>query len=1692
MCIVPAAMEDLVDTLQSTEATLATFVGDRAARARALHTALRGHILADVAAPFQAMLDPVPKYVLLRPSPAHEWTPHSFRKTLHNHCIRASRNSFSLSPQLSAADFGHIGSVLSLPYAGPWSHCHGDVASFLPVPADLPHFPADMPVRLRPTYWTLPQTGGTNDLLISSLDGVLQSLVASIRGVAEVSCASSWLAALNVCLRVCCDDDLGRASFLSEWASFLQAPESEWLRRPRTLARPFFLSDYRLLGPHLGLHYLGVRTEDRTLRRDVVPHTLLSLTAVFAETEVAPSSDQDWDEFWDRCTQTSYIQAHLRWQNQVPTFARMRTVLKQLDAPTDAGLDASTLDRVLAEFPAAPRAIVEVVCTEVLHACMGDAYSALTTGNALTAALQLLHTSEELSPLHSDPACQDVAARVAQLRQTELAEGCNDLTHPQPPLKRKARRRAGALGEQRLSGPSASGLRIAFHRGLRFLISAYGAELSKHAKRLARVSATRSGSLPSTGEDIDLENRSQPLPLSPVLLSYVSSLADMSRWESQMALWSRLRFFAQGAANHLLTEAQHCAAPVDTSHLERWYDESGIAHLFPEATECPSQPGPLTDHELLLGFSFMMLHRIVSPSWDAQTGKQLRRKTDIAPARRCNILLSMFSVASLLELTEQWFSLPVAPAGCPRNVCNMDALEIRSLAKLVHDEREVSARPLVQHVCAACGNLLAPHMPQRKTSNNETGIPAISYQVLGSPCDAFAMPPFLLLFSKALLARRLPAVFEYSAATNALRLRTPKAAPWMNYLAPPKHEEVDLRRPWWYCKPCWRYWQASPNARRCRISVKEGELPETTRLRAALQSATALERVPMRNKFEGYFTAWHRDLAFNHLEPALRRLYPDHPTLPTAAEVLAWRVARKSSREALQAVFSGQGGTSHVQRENAFLVQAKLRAQELEWAPPPRESIFKTPIPERYFLAALGSSVREWAIDAVDLVPVEQPDLMQDVPGCPAFQVIRSADARACIALCRPVGQIVEKRVLPAKKGVLPTMPHQSGSLALSSLAPAQDDARGMLTGIVAKDSFSKDMFQLQPLEAAALEEVLPWLLDHNPWLAAYKTSLGEVRSELAALQEHMKQVGRLLPGGLESVRTQNGKSLADALGEEEVALLLPLDALKACSGSYAHLRTMADTICTSELRSSLPPSWQHVCANEVCDADGAPISSLPHFLDINTALTKVSFRDSHVEAKLFVKMFPWGTGSFSSALDCIKQRHAYAQARFWSLDGEFLDDQEPQWLFWQREFEYKMRLFEDWHGKDNPRATPQSHVTGEVRSQAPADTKAQHTAAYSKHTFSRRVGSFIPDSSQALTRQRYDWLEAAKPENLGPPTSMTTFVGNPKSAAVVAHVTQGPCALPDPETSLSFLVSGTATVPTTRHVAVKEVDYLRRRADFEMVAFDPSSRDTLHGQIPHRCSRSENQKRGDDHTHYNEFAEPCGFPPHASEMEALHTAGISQVPPASAAQCVEVSPTTPIECQPCRTVSRYCVRSAGHCHLPSCLHNADFHAAAHHAYARGELVRAFPVGHEPVCPPRPPDVSKLTLAQTRQHLRETFFAATPATHQADSPLLPLWRRLLLALSSDDFFPTSSGAAATLSDIVASFYYRALQVGLFVHVCKIGYCRHSWADACRFDLPASNVTLEQCLDEVSWKLLPVRRHLPDDAYLKVRHGSEPG
>ena len=56
----------------------------------------------------------------------------------------------------------------------------------------------------------------------------------------------------------------------------------------------------------------------------------------------------------------------------------------------------------------------------------------------------------------------------------------------------------------------------------------------------------------------------------------------------------------------------------------------------------------------------------------------------------------------------------------------------------------------------------------------------------------------------------------------------------------------------------------------------------------------------------------------------------------------------------------------------------------------------------------------------------------------------------------------------------------------LRALTPDEDEARGMLGGIVAKDAFVKARFEMKDAERSTLPVLLTWLQDNNPWMQAY------------------------------------------------------------------------------------------------------------------------------------------------------------------------------------------------------------------------------------------------------------------------------------------------------------------------------------------------------------------------------------------------------------------------------------------------------------------------------------------------------------------------------------------------------------------------------------------------------------------------------
>ena len=74
-------------------------------------------------------------------------------------------------------------------------------------------------------------------------------------------------------------------------------------------------------------------------------------------------------------------------------------------------------------------------------------------------------------------------------------------------------------------------------------------------------------------------------------------------------------------------------------------------------------------------------------------------------------------------------------------------------------------------------------------------------------------------------------------------------------------------------------------------------------------------------------------------------------------------------------------------------------------------------------------------------------------------------------------------------------------------------------------------------------------------------------------------------------------------------------------------------------------------------------------------------------------------------------------------------------------------------------------------------------------------------------------------------------------------------------ERAFDFITRERPAMSLLQNVGIQTADYIRRRTEFETYAYK-SGNDSFRGRIQDRMRRDENQKRGPDHSHINEFAE--------------------------------------------------------------------------------------------------------------------------------------------------------------------------------------------------------------------------------------------
>ena len=183
------------------------------------------------------------------------------------------------------------------------------------------------------------------------------------------------------------------------------------------------------------------------------------------------------------------------------------------------------------------------------------------------------------------------------------------------------------------------------------------------------------GTIADEGEDIDLESRTEGLPLSPLLLAHARSVVQLLDSDVQYNLWNVLSGLANAASERLRLQGGA------DSHLLTPRGLHEYALMFADV-DAPVRPvkfdaSQLTSHEFILGVAMLLVgkHSLVTKL--RVVGKSRVTKSRTTPQRRSHLLMTVFSITSFIELSEKWYCLPSPPPGSPSRVSNTDALDIR-------------------------------------------------------------------------------------------------------------------------------------------------------------------------------------------------------------------------------------------------------------------------------------------------------------------------------------------------------------------------------------------------------------------------------------------------------------------------------------------------------------------------------------------------------------------------------------------------------------------------------------------------------------------------------------------------------------------------------------------------------------------------------------------------------------------------------------------------------------------------------------------------------------------------------------------------------------------------------------------------------------------------------------------------------
>eukprot|EP00973_Karenia_brevis_P096384 12431531-Karenia_brevis.AAC.1 len=513
------------------------------------------------------------------------------------------------------------------------------------------------------------------------------------------------------------------------------------------------------------------------------------------------------------------------------------------------------------------------------------------------------------------------------------------------------------------------------------------------------------------------------------------------------------------------------------------------------------------------------------------------------------------------------------------SVANLKCDETFELARWFLWGHQIGSKPLFDGICAQCGALLHGNQNQNcANSNKRTGPPSDRdgkpLQEKDGISNVEAQPPFLLRYSPSLFAKEAPAMFIHNPETNCLSLH-PRISepPWIK----PQCPRSDEKNSWLYCIECQERWFPAPNQK------MHSHVPYRDKASQSLLK-------PMKIKKD--------NSASDHKKNTSEE--PDAE--PPAAE-----------------------DPSDEEYDNM-----------LELKDPPEERPTLEEYEEKWQKkCAWHARPVAGTFSRNNLIPTPIPQLWQDCPYVP-FDELKSNEAQARLSVCRPVSGLEPASCVNG----IPRYAHNTGDVNFRRRAPLQVAST---LGFVLNKRSGK-FLGLSSIESNAVHECLTWGRQegNNKVLAFFGTVLESFQSACGTL---MARFNSVIPEGCHRARiratrreTRDPKEgvLSDTLGEEAHGMVIvdggghPM--------RYETLNVLEDVVATqtSRIEIDIPAEggrgWQRT--NSVIDTQNDKELNEVWRQNLSTGAshlrneTYVTANEPHYDAKTFVHMHPYGTGS--------------------------------------------------------------------------------------------------------------------------------------------------------------------------------------------------------------------------------------------------------------------------------------------------------------------------------------------------------------------------------------------------------------------------------------------------------------------------------